>query len=73
MDCVGLIQRRELPMDWVHQRIKEIREAGMRIDQEVAKKYMLGESEPSPDLKQTVKPIEMDAIDIDFEMPERDE
>ena len=58
-------------MGWVHQRIKEIREAGMRIDQEVAKKYMLGEPEPLPGLK-PVKIIEMDPVDIDIEIPERD-
>jgi len=50
-------------MDWVHQRIKEIREAGMRIDQEVAKKYMLGEPEPLPGLK-PVKIIEMDPLTL---------
>ena len=60
-------------MDWVHQRIKEIQDAGMTIDQDVAKKYLLGEPEPSQGLKPVVKRIEMDAIDIDFKMPERDE
>ena len=60
-------------MDWIHQRMKEIQEAGMTIDWDVANRYLLGEQEASPGLKQAVKPIEMDAIDIDFEMPERDE
>lgn len=53
--------------------MKEIQEAGMTIDWDVANRYLLGEQEASPGLKQAVKPIEMDAIDIDFEMPERDE
>ena len=60
-------------MDWVHRRIKEIQDAGMAIDWDIANKYLLGEPESSPGLKQAVKLIEMDPIDIDFKMPERDE
>ena len=60
-------------MDWVHRRIKEIQDAGMAIDWDIANKYLLAEMEPATGLKQVVKVIEMDALDVDFEMPERGE
>ena len=60
-------------MGWVRKRIKEIQDAGMTIDWDIANKYLLAEMEPPTGLKQAVKVIEMDALDIDFEIPERGE
>ena len=61
-------------MDYIRRRVKEIKKAGLTVDQEVVEKYLLSELPTLPTgLKEVVKVMEMDAIDIDFEIPERGE
>ena len=60
-------------MDCVRKPIKEIQAAGMTIYWDVANKYSLDEAKPPTGLKQVVKVMEMDAIDVDFEILERGE
>ena len=61
-------------MDYIRRRVKEIKKAGLTVDQKVVEKYLLSELPPLPTgLKEVVNVIEMDPLDVDFEMPERGE
>jgi hypothetical protein len=57
-------------LGYIRRRVKEIEKAGLTVNQEVVARYLLSELPPLPTgLKQVVKPIEMDPIDSDFEIP----